>query len=142
MMMQALEAAGVMPYATHHRPADRHNQMGYYEHEDVMSLMSLDCPQGMAVKFLGLIAAVRMPRVEAKKVIMRRNFDSMTASQESAFGVKFDDFTGFIEDLHGDAFVADYDELVDSLDFSGVSMHLGLDGLKMSSAVRRELRRY
>lgn len=142
MMMQAIEAAGVAPYMTNHRPADFHNQAGYYEHEDVMNLRSLYCPPGMAVKMLGILAARMMKGVPARKVLMRRKRDSMFDSQEAAFGVRFPDYTPEILRLHPDAYRADYDELVDSRDFSGVASHLGLDAGLMASAVRGEMRRF
>ncbi len=148
MMMQAIVAAGVEPWHSESfRPADRHNPRGYFEHGDVIRGRSTECPSGVCVKVVGP-DAVRFVTRSDKVILMRRGGHAVAASQ-AEMGFPAGRTTAMldhaVERLASDipwAYVADYDYLVDTLDFSGVAGYTGLPAEAMATVVDRLLRHH
>lgn len=148
MMMQSLVAAGVEPWhEPEFRPTDRRNPQGYFEHGSVIRDRSTDCPSGRCVKVVG-DDAVKFVRSYDKVILMTRSPAAISASQDE-MGFPFHRTPQMIaaridwlrDSLPG-CFVADYDFLVDTLDFSDVARYTGLSAERMSSVVIPSLRHH
>ena len=87
MMMQLLEAGGVVPITDNLRQADCDNSKGYYEHELVKALAQgnhscLNNAEGCSVKVISSLLKHLPEDRQYKIIFMRRSIDEVLASQE------------------------------------------------------------
>lgn len=90
LMMGALEAGGVPLLVDSHRPADEHNQAGYFEYRPVKELEQesawLHQYGGRAVKIIYRQLYFLPPTLPAKILFMRRDVRQVAASQRAMLG--------------------------------------------------------
>ena len=97
LMMQILEAAGIPPFTDNKRKADESNRKGYYEHDQVASLLSnpnrswLEEARGTAIKIVAPLLAALPPKLRKKDtepeplhyriIFMERDMEEILQSQ-------------------------------------------------------------
>ena len=84
-MMQALVAAGLIPFSDDMRPADESNPHGYLEHASVKGLARdarfLEHANGKVVKVVAPLLPFLPPRYHYKVVFMERGLQEVIGSQ-------------------------------------------------------------
>lgn len=94
MMMAALSAGGLTLVTDDQRPADQHNQRGYFEHQAVKTLEQdnswLTEHRGQPVKIIYRLLYHLPPEIPAKIVFMRRDVREVAASQSVMLGEPLD----------------------------------------------------
>jgi hypothetical protein len=87
MMMQALAAAGIAPYADHRRAPDPDNPRGYFEHENATRLRQdaswISEARGKAVKIVAHLLPYLPAGEEYRIILMHRNLEEVVASQRA-----------------------------------------------------------
>lgn len=85
MMMQILNALNVQLYTDNHRPADKSNPRGYYEHQDVKKLENdstwLKYVKGKAVKIISPLLIHLPKNFQYKIIFMLRDINEIIHSQ-------------------------------------------------------------
>ena len=87
LMMQMLEAGGLLPFTDGVRTADESNPKGYYELEAVKRTKQdpswLDNAAGRCVKMISMLLYDLPPGRAYRVIFMRRNMDEILASQSA-----------------------------------------------------------
>lgn len=87
LAMQLLQAAGIEPYTDNFRPADVHNQKGYFESGKVLTLPKdnswLHEASGKSLKVISTLLRYLPERYTYKVIFMERSLEEIVASQQS-----------------------------------------------------------
>jgi hypothetical protein len=85
LAMQLVQAAGIVPFTDESRPADTHNQKGYFESSKVLTLPRdsswLWEAEGKAVKVISALLRFLPSGYRYKIIFMERSIDEVVSSQ-------------------------------------------------------------